>query len=111
MNGLLRGGALSIEDAQRVRECNARANASYTDPTTVIPDCYDPVDHPGAGSWFKSSATSLLELTREYLDILDRYGVLWVELRTATPGRITYEDDVQAVAVPFAYPGDWPFET
>ncbi len=45
------------------------------------------------------------------LELLDRYDVRWVELRTNTPGRITYEDDVQVVAVPFSYPDDWPFVT
>jgi len=33
--------------------------------------------------------------------------VPWTELRTRTPGRITYEDDVQVVAVPYTYDADW----
>jgi len=33
-----------------------------------------------------------------------------VELRTSSPGRIVYADEVQAVAVPFGYPEDWPFD-
>ena len=110
VNGLATDSLLSPEDAAWVRSSNDRATAVYPDPTTVVADCYDPVVNPGAGSWFKSSARDLLDLTREYLELLDRYGVRWVELRTTTPGRITYEDDVQVVAVPYAYPDDWPFE-
>ena len=110
VNGLAKDSMLSPEDALWVRSSNDRANAAYPDPTTVVADCYDPIANPGARSWFRSSASDWLGLTREYLDLLDRYGVRWAELRTSTPGRFTYEDDVQVVAVPYAYPDDWPFE-
>lgn len=30
---------------------------------------------------------------------------------TRTPGRIVYRDDVLVVAIPLAYPDDWPFPT
>lgn len=109
-NGLAGDRLLTPEDAAWVRTSNDHANRAYLDPTSVVADCYDPIENPGARSWFRSSASELLELTQGYLDLLDRYGVRWVELRTNTPGRITYEDDVQVVAVPFAYPDDWPFE-
>ena len=99
-NGLARSGGLSPEDAAWHRAANDRANAMYTDPTTVEPDCYDPVLHPGARAWFRSSSVDLLDMTRAYLDLLDRYGVGWMELRTTSPGRITYSDEVQCVAVP-----------
>ncbi len=46
-----------------------------------------------------------------YLALLDRYDVAWVELRTTSPGRVTYADDVQIVAVPLTYPEHWPFST
>jgi hypothetical protein len=109
VNGLALQSLLSPDDAEWVRSTNHRADLAYSDPTTVVADCYDPTVNPGARSWFRSSAADLLDLTREYLDLLDRYGVRWVELRTRTPGRITYEDEVQVVAVPYAYPADWPF--
>lgn len=108
-NGLAADLLLTPQDAAWVRASNDRANGTYLDPTSVVADCYDPIVSPGARSWFRSSASELLELTRGYLDLLDRYGVRWVELRTTTPGRITYEDKVQVVAVPFSYPNDWPF--
>jgi hypothetical protein len=44
-----------------------------------------------------------------YLDLLDHYGVRWGELRTSSPGRIVYEDDVQVVTVPYRHPDKWPF--
>ncbi|MCR2783907.1 MULTISPECIES: hypothetical protein [unclassified Microbacterium] len=103
-NGLVNSALLSPDDAMWVRSSNDRANAAYADPTTLVANCYDPIVNPGARSWFRSSAQDLLALTRGYLDLLDRYEVRWVELRTNTPGRITYEDDVQVVAVPCAYP-------
>lgn len=104
-NGLHTSGRLSVADAAWWRRNNDRANASYTDPSTVSPDCYA---DPGARSWFKVTAIDLLALTGEYVALLDRYGVPWVELRTDAPGYLTYEDDVQIVAVPFRYPDDWP---
>lgn len=94
-----------------MRASNDRANAAYVDPSAVVADCYDPILNPGARSWFKSSAVELLELTRGYLHLLDRYDVRWVELRTHTPGRVTFEDAVQVVAVPFTYSEDWPFNS
>lgn len=110
-NGLAGDRMLAPADEAWVRASNDRANASYVDPTTVVADCYDSIMNPGARSWFKSSAAELLELARGYLDLLDRYDVRWVELRTSSPGRVTYEDAVQVVAVPFRYPDDWPFES
>lgn len=59
-------------------------------------------------AWFKlEGGGHLIELTGFYL--LDRYDVPWVELRTSAPGRIHYEDRVQVVTTPWAYPEDWPF--
>ncbi len=106
-NGLARSGDLSPEDAAWHRAANDRANTMYTDPTTVEPDCYDRVLNPGARSWFRSSSVELLDMTKAYLDLLDRYDVGWVELRTTSPGRITYADEVQCVAVPPTFDEDW----
>lgn len=108
-NGLLVGSALVDDDLRWLRAANERAQTLYVDPSTVDPDCYDPRVNPGARSWFRAGATELLTMSAGYLDLLDRYRVPWVELRTDAPGRITYEDDVQVVAVPFTHRGDWPF--
>jgi len=108
-NGLAQAGLLSREDRRWLDAANEQAEAAYPDPSTVAPGCYDPAANPGARSWFKAEAVALLGMTDAYLELLDRYGIAWVELRTSHPGRIVYEDDVQVVAVPHAYPADWPF--
>ena len=108
-NGLAAAGALSVADRDWWKDANLRANHAYVDPTTVRSDCYDPVINPGARAWFKEPADDLIEFTGAYLRLLDRHDVPWVDLRTSYPGRVTYEDDVQLVAVPLRYPEDWPF--
>ncbi|OIH86424.1 hypothetical protein BLJ79_00045 [Arthrobacter sp. UCD-GKA] len=96
-NGLASAGRLDPADVAWHRTANAAANALYPDPTSASPEYYA---LPGACSWFKVSATHLLEMTREYLQLLDRHHVGWIELRSTSPGTITHEDDVQVVAVP-----------
>jgi hypothetical protein len=108
-NGLHRNGLLTPADRTWHREANLRGTAAYPDPTTVDPDCYDQNRNPGARAWFAADARHLLDLTRPYLEMLDRYGVPWVQLSTGNPGRIVYRDDVQVIAVPQTYPADWPF--
>ena len=108
-NGLAWGGLLSAEDHAWWAAENARGDALYADPSHVVPGCYDREANPGARAWFKETAVDLIALTAAYLRLLDRYDVPWVELRTASPGRVVYEDDVQVVTVPFTYPADWPW--
>jgi hypothetical protein len=86
-NGLLRAGLLSDADEEWVREENARGELAYTDPSSVVLDCYSPTTNPGARSWFRSEARELLAMTSGYTALLDRYGISWVELRTERPGR------------------------
>ncbi|WP_144712040.1 hypothetical protein [Curtobacterium pusillum] len=105
--GLRDGGRLSDADERWLVAANRRAHRLYADPSSVEPGCFDEALHPGARSWFRAEATDLLEMATTYLHLLDRHQVPWVELRTTTPGRITYEDDVQIVAVPQSYPADW----
>jgi hypothetical protein len=107
-NGLAAEGRLSPADRAWWAGANQRCDDLYADPSKADPHCYDPVANPGARSWFKASAAELLTITGDYLALLDRYSVPWVELRTASPGRIVYEDDVQVVAVPYRHPDDWP---
>jgi hypothetical protein len=109
-NGLRNEGFLSEADRRWLEIANALATESYTDPTTLTADCYDPEVNPGARSWFKAESSQLLEMTTGYLHLLDRYGVPWMTLRTRSPGRLVYEDTVQVVAVPHTYPEHWPFQ-
>jgi hypothetical protein len=109
-NGLRNDGLLSEVDERWLEAANAHATSVYMDPTTVAADCYCPVLNPGARSWFKAESSQLLDMTAEYLDLLDRHDVPWMALRTRNPGRIVYEDAVQVVAVPHTYPEHWPFQ-
>ncbi|GAA4845520.1 hypothetical protein GCM10023221_24820 [Luteimicrobium xylanilyticum] len=99
-NGLARAGLLTAEEHAWWRRSNDWCNRAYPDPSTADPLVYDREANPGAKAWFKASAVELVDRTREYLVLLDRHGVGWVERRTSTPGRIVYEDEVQVVAVP-----------
>ncbi|MFE5774273.1 hypothetical protein [Brachybacterium sp. NPDC056505] len=107
-NGLRDAGVLSPEDDRWVRRMNAHCERAYTDPSTVVTDCYDHERNPGARSWFRENADELLAIARAYTQLLDRCRIPWEEVRTSTPGRIVYEDSVQVVAVPFTYAQDWP---
>ncbi|MBF4617674.1 hypothetical protein ITJ44_06245 [Clavibacter sp. VKM Ac-2873] len=107
-NGLRLSGRLTAEENEWMDAANARGAASYADPRSVDPDCYDRVRNPGARAWFLASATDLLAFSADYLALLDRHDVPWQELRTRTPGRIVYADAVQVIATPHTI-DDWPF--
>ncbi len=99
VNGLGNDGRLSAEDRAWWRRHNGLADVGYPNPSSVTADAYDPVANAGAASWFRASATHLIAFTRDYLPLLDRYGVRWTEQRTDDPGRIVHRDMVQVVAV------------
>ncbi|WP_284293273.1 hypothetical protein [Luteimicrobium album] len=99
-NGLARAGVLTAEDHAWWRRSNAWCTEAYRDPSAVDPLVYDRAVNPGAKAWFRASAVELVDKAREYLVLLDRYGVAWVERRTSSPGRVVYADEVQVVAVP-----------
>ncbi|WP_445444847.1 hypothetical protein [Clavibacter sp. km3a] len=107
-NGLREEGLLSDEELAWLADRNAHMNGAYADPSTVVPDCYDRTRNPRARAWFRADAVDLLRISRGYLDLLDRHDVPWHELRTRSPGRIVYEDEVQVVAVPHTH-DEWPF--
>ncbi len=107
-NALARSGRLDGADHAWWRSSNDWADAAYPDPEVVQPGCYDATRNPGARAWFRASASELLTFTRGYLDLLDRHDVAWVQLRTTSPGRIVYEDDVQVIAAPYTQ-DEWPF--
>ncbi|WP_328907918.1 hypothetical protein OG230_35705 [Streptomyces sp. NBC_00234] len=102
VNNLAREGRLSDEQESFRRRNNSWYNAAYTDPSTVDPHVYDDEINPGAAAWFKPSAAHLLARLPGYLEILSAHGVDCQALRSADPGRIIYEDDVQIVVVPYA---------
>lgn len=100
VNTLAREGRLTPEQEAFRRAGNDWYNAAYPDPSTVDPTVYDPEVNPGAAAWFKPSATHLLERVPGYLEILAAHGVDCELVRSADPGRVVYEDDVQVVVVP-----------
>ncbi|GAA2370347.1 hypothetical protein [Streptomyces viridochromogenes] len=102
VNNLAREGRLSEEQEAFRRRGNRWFDAAYTDPSTVDPSVYDDTLNPGAAAWFKPSATHLLARVPGYLEILSAHGVECRLLRSADPGRVVYEDDVQIVVVPYA---------
>ncbi|ANJ08209.1 hypothetical protein [Streptomyces parvulus] len=102
VNNLARAGRLSDEQEAFRRSNNTWYDAAYTDPSTVDPTVYDDEINPGAAAWFKPSAAHLLARVPGYLEILRAHGVACRSLRSADPGRVIYEDDVQIVVVPYS---------
>jgi hypothetical protein len=98
-NELAHSGALSDADYARWRANNDWMNGAYTDPGSIDSNLFDRKVHPHTQCWFKLGDDSehLLLRTRLYLELLDRYGVDWVERRSSDPGPILYEDEHQIV--------------
>ena len=98
-NGLAHSGALSDEDFAWWRANNDWMNGAYTDPGIIDSKLFDREIHPHTQCWFKlgGDIEHLLLRTREYLELLNRYGVDWVERRSSAPGPILYEDEYQIV--------------
>ena len=101
-NGLARGGSLTGQDWLRWRLANDAFDATLTDPGTVDASIFDRSLHPHVASWFKEAAEPLLTA---HLDLLDKYSIQWVRLRSEAPGRVLYEDDDQVVVEPLPYTG------
>ncbi|MFF2503335.1 hypothetical protein ACFVTY_08170 [Streptomyces sp. NPDC058067] len=99
INRLGRAGKLSEEQERFRRANNAWYDAAYPDPGSVDPSVYDPEVNPTATAWFKPTATHLLDRVGGYLEILAAHGVECRLVRSADPGRVIYEDDVQIVVV------------
>ncbi|MER7052440.1 MULTISPECIES: hypothetical protein [unclassified Streptomyces] len=102
VNNLAREGKLTDEQEIFRRRNNRWYDAAYTDPSAVDPHVYDDEINPGAAAWFKPSATHLLARVSGCLEILSAHGVDCRAFRSADPGRVVYEDDVQIVVVPHA---------
>lgn len=98
-NRLAHSGALSIEDYAWWRTNNDWMNRAYPDPSSKDDSIFNREVHPRVECWFKISNTTedVLRRTREYLTLLDRYGIVWVERQSSAPGPILYEDDFQIV--------------
>ncbi|KIZ16121.1 hypothetical protein [Streptomyces natalensis] len=102
VNTLARNGRLSDEQESFRRINNSWYDAAYANPSTVDATVYDHEINPGAAAWFKPSAVHLIGRVSGYLEILAAHGVDCRMMRSADPGRVIYEDDVQIVVVPYA---------
>ncbi|MFC4335609.1 hypothetical protein [Salininema proteolyticum] len=100
VNTLARQGRLTDEQESFRRLTNSWYDRAYADPSDVDPAVYDRRVNPGAAAWFKPSATHLIERVVGYLEILAAHGVECRTIRSADPGRVVYEDEVQIVVVP-----------
>ncbi len=101
VNGLWAAGYLSAQEVRFRRDGNDWFNENLTNPSDVDPRVYDRELHPGAASWFKAGAVSMIERAEGYLAILDAHGVRWERRDSAAPGDIIYDDAEQVVVVPF----------
>lgn len=79
------------EDWTWWRTNNDWFDVAYLDPGKVNPALFDRSRNPVVECWFEASAQTLLSRVPGYLDLLDRYGVVWAECRSADPGRVLHE--------------------
>jgi hypothetical protein len=106
LRGLRETGRLSDADGALAAELVARSYALHDEPDATV---FETV--PRAISWFvggSERSTALCALAEDVAALLARYGIATREVRTSDPGRITFADDVQVVAVP-PTDADWPF--
>ena len=89
---------MSEADGALAEELVARSYALHDEPAATVFETT-----PRAISWFvegSEGSTALLALAHDVVALLARYGIATREVRTSDPGRITFADDVQVVAVP-----------
>ncbi|MFD3746890.1 hypothetical protein [Nocardia sp. NPDC058633] len=103
VDGLWAAGHLSAREVRFRRVGNDWFSENLTNPSDVDPRVYDRDLHPGAASWFKAEAVSMIERVEGYLAILDTHGVAWERLDSTDPGDIVYDDAEQVVVVPFGH--------
>ncbi|USQ79068.1 hypothetical protein NF556_15795 [Ornithinimicrobium faecis] len=104
--GLRQSGRLSAADEVLAERLVERSYELHDEPPESVFDT-----EPRANSWFIESADSasadLRQLSTEVVALLERHGISCREVRCTHPGRVTYEDALQVVAVPRTS-ADWP---
>ncbi|WP_256839787.1 hypothetical protein [Ornithinimicrobium faecis] len=107
LRGLRLSGRLSDADAELAEGFVGRSYALHDEPPASVFET-----EPRALSWFIEddgpAAADLLDLALDVTALLERYGIHTQDVRCAHPGRVTYQDAVQVVAVPWTA-ADWPF--
>ncbi|MFC6014421.1 hypothetical protein [Nocardia lasii] len=97
VNGLWAAGQLSGPQVRFRRAGNDWFDENLANPGAVDPRVYDRERNPEARSWFKSSATTMIERVGGYLAILDAHGIAWERVESDDPGPVLYEDEHQIV--------------
>ena len=101
---LLRSGALSTRDRARLRSLLDWFGENLEEPDTFVrttsKGAYrrDPV----AICWFKDTATECIRRAWSIARVLEANGVVVEFVTTKRPGYVTYEDEHQVAAIPYA---------
>ncbi|MBB5727942.1 hypothetical protein [Sphingomonas prati] len=98
---LLGDGCMAEGDAEELRATYGWFKANLAVPTRFSLSAR-PHAKAQAISWFRDTAAEHVRRMQSYQRLLQAYGLSVIMLRTARPGYIVYEDDVQVVAYPFA---------
>ncbi|OXM51520.1 hypothetical protein [Amycolatopsis alba] len=99
VNNLARAGRLTVEQEAFRRASNDWYDANFINPAHTDPSVYDAEVNPGAAAWFKTTAQVFIERVDGYLAILKTLDVPCETVRSASPGRVIYEDEYQVVVV------------
>jgi hypothetical protein len=91
---LRRDGRLSSEEDRLFAEVDA-----WFDRELRNPEFYEDGNSVNAITWFKTSATQLIDRLLPLCDLLQRHGVEYDVVECDDPGRIIYEDEFQIGAV------------
>jgi hypothetical protein len=91
---LRRAGRLSPADDRLFAELD-----SWFDQALPIPPFYADGNSIRAITWFKESATRLLEAMDPLQALLERYSISYDVIESDDPGRIVYEDEFQVGVV------------
>ena len=92
---------MSAEDVEKIQQAFDWFNSNLPHPTRFSLSAR-PNRKAQALSWFRPTALDHIARMRDYISVLDQYGLIIVVLKTARPGYVVYEDDYQVVAYPFA---------
>lgn len=97
---LRESGQLSERDHQQLDEIREWFNTNLERPVRLS---LSPRPHAKkqALSWFKDTAATHVGKMREYGEILERYDVHVLMVKTNRPGYVVYEDEYQVCAYPF----------
>ena len=87
-------GNLSVDEHRELRLCLQWFNDHLT-----VPKTYN-LQNKRALAWFKPEAQKPIERMWQLKHILDTQGLHVNVLKTATPGRIVFEDGWQVIAIP-----------